>query len=415
MECGKPTRSPFRIAFVSTMNGCAWGGSEELWSQTALRLAQLGHQVSASVYKWPTRPDRITELEKAGAHLGFRPLQRGAIKRLFSRSLRSMFPGSLEFPDWLWLKRTNPDLVVISAGGPWDGVPWMLACRQLKVPYCPVVQAHSEIWWPLDEELENFRASYRDALLPVFVSHSNRRLLESQCGLRLERARVMFNPLNLRSREEVPWPDDSGTTQIACVGRLEPRAKGQDLLFHVFAQSKWRERPIRLNLFGKGGSERSLRNLASQLQLEAVCFQGHLSDLREIWASNHALILPSRFEGLPLAIVEAMLCARPVITTDVAGNAELVRDSVNGFVAAAPAASLVDEALERAWQRRKNWRQLGLQARRDALSAVPEDPVGELVRKLLSLAGGHGNSAVCSPAIGTGQEPALETIGRSAQ
>lgn len=414
MGCGKATRSSFRIAFVATMNGSAWGGSEELWSQTALRLAQLGHQISASVYKWPTRPERITELEKAGVHLGVRPLQRGAIKRLFSRALRSLFPGSLDIPDLLWMKRANPDLVVISQGGPWDGVPWMLACRQLKVPYCPIVQAHSEIWWPLDEELESFRTSYRDALLPVFVSHSNRRLLESQCGLRLERARVMFNPLNLRSREEVPWPEDSGTTQIACVGRLEPRAKGQDLLFQVLAQPKWRERPICLNLFGKGGSEQSLRSLASQLQLRAVRFQGHLSDLRQMWAANHALVLPSRFEGLPLAIVEAMLCARPVITTDVAGNAELVRDGVNGFVAAAPAASLVDATLERAWQRREDWRALGLQARCDVLRAVPEDPVGEFGQALLSLAGGHGTSAVSSSTSSAGQKPVPEAVRRSA-
>jgi glycosyltransferase involved in cell wall biosynthesis len=279
----------------------------------------------------------------------------------------------------------------------------------MKLPYCPIVQAHSEIWWPLDEELESFRASYRDALLPVFVSHSNRRLLEVQCGLRLERARVMFNPLNLRSREEVPWPGDSGPTHLACVGRLEPRAKGQDLLFQVLAQPKWRERPLFLNLFGKGGSEQSLRCLASQLQLESVRFHGHLSDLHRVWATNHALILPSRFEGLPLAIVEAMLCARPVLTTDIAGNAQLVRDGVNGFVAAAPAASLLDEALERAWQRRKDWRELGMQARRDALSAVPEDPVAEFARLILSLAGAD---LMGGPASGGVRNAVEESAGR---
>ncbi len=394
------------------MNGCPWGASEELWSQAALRMAQLGHRVHASVYRWPTRPDRITELESKGVRLAFRPLQRGAFKRLGSRSLRWLFPGALDVPDLLWLKRAKPDLVVISKGGPWDGVPWMLACRQMSIPYCPIVQAHSEIWWPLDEELESFRASYRDALLPVFVSHNNRRLLESQCGLRLERARVMFVPLNLRSRDEVPWPDDSGTTQIACVGRLEPRAKGQDLIFQVLAQSKWRERPMCVNLFGKGGSEQSLRALAAELQLMSVRFQGHLPDPRQIWATNHALILPSRFEGLPLAIEEAMLCGRPVITTDVAGNAELVRDGVNGFVAAAPAASLLDEALERAWQRRKEWQELGRQARRDVLAVVPEDPVEEFVRAVLSLAAGQGVPGGSDPGDCAVRETAGAMAGR---
>ena len=55
-----------------------------------------------------------------------------------------------------------------------------------------------------------------------------------------------------------------------------------------------------------------------------------------IWAEHHALVLPSRFEGMPLVVVEAMLCGRPCIVTDVGGNAELIRDGINGFLAKAP-------------------------------------------------------------------------------
>jgi hypothetical protein len=38
------------ILFISTMEGTPWGGSEELWSQAALRLLEKGHRISASVY-----------------------------------------------------------------------------------------------------------------------------------------------------------------------------------------------------------------------------------------------------------------------------------------------------------------------------------------------------------------------------
>ena len=77
-----------------------------------------------------------------------------------------------------------------------------------------------------------------------------------------------------------------------------------------------------------------------------------------------------------------MLCARPCIVTDVAGNTELIEDNVHGFVAAAPSPPCLDEALERAWQQRDRWQAIGQAAAARVRTAVPRDPVGELVRKL---------------------------------
>ena len=49
---------------------------------------------------------------------------------------------------------------------------------------------------------------------------------------------------------------------------------------------------------------------------------------------NHVHAMPSRIEGLPLVLIEAMLCGRPVVATDVAG-AEVIEDEVTGFLAGA--------------------------------------------------------------------------------
>ena len=51
---------------------------------------------------------------------------------------------------------------------------------------------------------------------------------------------------------------------------------------------------------------------------------------------------------MPLSLVEAMLCRRPCIATDVGGNRELIRDGVNGFLAKAPTVESLDEAMNRA-------------------------------------------------------------------
>jgi glycosyltransferase involved in cell wall biosynthesis len=376
-----------RFTFVSTMDGVAWGGSEELWSRTALSLCKAGHQIRISVFDWPTRPRQLAELAAAGANVNFRPRKRGLLGRAWQGCLTRVFPGPLSVAERSWLRRDATSLVVVSQGGPFDGVPWMLACARAGIPYCNVVQAHSEIWWPPDEDLDAIRQALDSARRVFFVSHANHRLMERQCAARLGNAEVVSNPLNAWPSEALAWPEETGMTHLACVARLEPRAKGQDLLLELFSSEKWRRRPLQLNLYGGGCCERSLRDLVSMFGAKQVQFQGHIEDVSSIWKKNHALILPSRYEGLPLAIAEAMLCGRPVITTDVAGNTELVRDGVNGFVAPAAALSLMDDALERAWVRRSEWKEIGLQARQDALKSVPADPIGEFSRKLLDLAG----------------------------
>ena len=95
------------------------------------------------------------------------------------------------------------------------------------------------------------------------------------------------------------------------------------------------------------------------------------------------LVLPSRAEGLPLALVEAMLCARPAVVTDVGGNAELCVDGETGFVAAAPAVSLLEQTLERAWNHRHEWQSMGTAARTRAERLIPIDPIGDFCREIL--------------------------------
>jgi glycosyltransferase involved in cell wall biosynthesis len=128
--------------------------------------------------------------------------------------------------------------------------------------------------------------------------------------------------------------------------------------------------------------ERNLRKLASSLQLKNVRFRGHVANVQAIWEENHLLVLPSRFEGLPLALVEAMWCARPATVTDVGGNAEMCVDGETGFVATAPAVGLMEQTLERAWNRRHEWESMGKAARARAEQFIPKDPIGNFCRQL---------------------------------
>jgi glycosyltransferase involved in cell wall biosynthesis len=173
---------------------------------------------------------------------------------------------------------------------------------------------------------------------------------------------------------------------MACVARLEPKSKGQDLLFQVLSHPRWKERPLELNLYGEGSCQNGLRRLAEHFHLKKVHFHGHVNDVKMIWEQNHLLVLPSRFEGLPIVLVEAMWCGRPALVTDVGGNAEVCVDGETGFVAAAPALGLLSETLERAWNKRHDWQRMGLAARVRAENLIPKDPVGDFCRQLQEIA-----------------------------
>jgi glycosyltransferase involved in cell wall biosynthesis len=118
---------------------------------------------------------------------------------------------------------------------------------------------------------------------------------------------------------------------------------------------------------------------------DRVVFAGHVSIVEEIWAFNHVLTMPSRWEGLPLAIVEAMLCARPVMATDVGGNSEVIENGVSGILAAAPTIASVREALEVLWTRREDLRDMGKAAAKTIRQKVPPDPIDVFARKIKCL------------------------------
>ena len=70
-----------RFAFVSTMVDWAWGGSEELWSQTAEQLNRAGHDVVVSVVHRRPIHERVAALSKQGIKVGTHPSYRDEIMR----------------------------------------------------------------------------------------------------------------------------------------------------------------------------------------------------------------------------------------------------------------------------------------------------------------------------------------------
>jgi len=371
-----------RIVFISAMEGFPWGGSEALWAAAAEKLARRGAQVYVSVKDWNKPVKEVEQLRAAGCRIFKRPTP-----GLARRALRKL-------PAWGEYARTHvkkigagADLIVVSQGGNCEGLEWAEAAQANSYRYAIIAQAAVEAWWPDDEFTERLAAAYEAACCPFFVSEANLILTRQQFVAPLRHARVIRNPFNVRYSARPQWPSSSSDElRLACVGRLDAAAKGQDILFQALVLPHWRERNICVSLFGRGINERSLRRWADDLKLTNVTFVGFVEDIEQVWSKHHALILPSRYEGMPLVLVEAMLCGRPAIVTDVAGHRELVRDGVNGFLAKAPTVELLDEAMNRAWENRHRLKEMGEQAAIDVRKFVSADPIEDFVRELIALA-----------------------------
>jgi len=376
-----------KIGFYSCMSGVPWGGSEELWWRAAQRLQEENHQVAVNYKWWPYPAKQLQQLAQKGGAVHFRnPPPAGFWKsqyqmatRWFAR--RNGSPGS-------WLDQVQPDCVLITIGYHPDRVEIAKYCSERNIPYAINVQCASNFFFIHGDHLESYRDWYRNAKKVYFVSAENQHKLETNLATQLTNSDIVCNPFNIDLEAIPDYPNDRETFRLACVGRIHFQSKGQDLIVDVMKRPKWRQRNIQISFCGSDqGNKRQLEELVRLHGLQnQLKFAGFVENVNQIWASHHGLLLPSRYEGAPLCVVEAMLCNRLCITSDTGRNVELMDDNVSGFIARGATADLLDEAMERAWQQRQHWKQIGGRAGRHVRQRFSIDPVREFVEKLKQLA-----------------------------
>ncbi|CAJ36559.1 glycosyltransferase family 4 protein [Methanocella arvoryzae] len=118
------------------------------------------------------------------------------------------------------------------------------------------------------------------------------------------------------------------------VGRMITQ-KGIPYLIDAMPAVLEKHPDVKLFLVGRGNALPGLKKKVAQMGLEkSVLFSGYLSEeqLKETYGTCDIFVLPSVWEVLPIAILEAMSSAKPVVCTTAGGNRELVRDGVNGYV-----------------------------------------------------------------------------------
>jgi glycosyltransferase involved in cell wall biosynthesis len=380
--------------FILSMIFDPWGGSESIWFENTPALQSMGYEVTVlkRKIKWAhpnflkLATDQVKLIELVEKSRLFRILKKNTLARWVLGSFEIASLDSMHLNFYRQVKKDRPAMVLINQGINFDGLPFGFLCKKLGIPYAFLSHKAVDFYWPPTNERKLMLEAIRGSRQNFFVSKQNLEITQGQFGVKIPNALLVQYPIK-RFVEPVPFPEITDFLELACIGRIFLIDKGQDILLRVLALDKWRNRKIRISFVGSGPDEKALKEMVVYLELINVEFKGFL-DTSDIWSSFHGLILPSRSEGFAMVVQEAMAAGRVVIATRAGGNSELIEDDENGFLAEANVTSL-DEALERAWNRKIEFEEMGKLAFKKFNFSYSDFPKNDFAQKLNSLINGQ--------------------------
>lgn len=306
-----------KIVFVISDMGM--GGAQRVVSLLAHALTQQSH-CDVSIISMGNAGDRgffdlpnnvvVHALNVLGVSAGFFPMISGNIKRI--ASLRSA------------LKSAKPDCVISFQTE--TNIVCLLAALGTKIPIIvsersdPYVHPQQKIWRVMR------RIAYPLATGAVLQTEYAARFFHY-----LRNKVVILNPVNISDRvtDEIPHK-----SYILGVGRLSVE-KGFDDLIAAHAIARRNYPDLKLILVGDGPERARLEQQVERLGTGGyVEFAGAQSDLKPYYLSATAFVLPSRFEGLPNALLEAMSYGCAVVSTPLfAAVSEIIAHGWDGLIA----------------------------------------------------------------------------------
>lgn len=179
------------------------------------------------------------------------------------------------------------------------------------------------------------------------------------------KARVIANPVMPPEVSAVGLRETKAKKTVVAVGRLT-HEKGLDLLFHAYKQIIGDHPEWQLVIWGEGPLHEELLSLATELGLESIVkFAGLTSNIHQELYKSDLFVLPSRFEGLPNALGEAMACGLPVIAFDCPGGGprKFIRDEIDGKLVPAGDVGILADTMSRFMHDAELRRSFGIRAK----------------------------------------------------
>ena len=377
-----------RIVVISTIRDI-WGGSEELWANMADEfLKNNNNKILHVSYENKQIHPKLLNLKSKGLIISTRP---GYIKANSSEISKLLQIGINFLKKKIInplsnVKKFKPDVVI------YNGTCYSIAKEKELIRYIRndkyvkffiIGHLNSDTTREInDYEANIIKNIYSICQKVFFVSNRNIITAERHLCTNIGNAFILKNPVNLNRIEYIEYPQGE-LMLFAMVGNLNTKHKGQDIVLSILSEPYWRTQNWRLNIYGTGPDEKYLNDLINHYSIaDKVIICGSVTDMNGLWAKNQILLMPSHMEGMALAIVEAMICGRPVIASDVGGASEWISDKVNGFIAEAATKNAFKKVMLEACAIFKNWEKMGKDAHIESMKLYDVTPGKTLLKHL---------------------------------
>lgn len=355
---------------------------DSLWVGGAERLAV---QVAKSID--PARFESVVWVTRGIEHSRNRMLQAelneaGIPLHVLERNSRNDLLAWRRFASFIRRRRTD----VIHAHGFGSNF-WSTVVG--RAAGAPVVVAHEHSWSFEGEPLRRFldrEVIARGADIFVAVSAEDRRRMIEIERIDPERIRVIPNgiappqPSGLDIRTELSIPAEAPVVTI--VSMLRPE-KAVEVLVEASLLLRKEFPDLRVLVLGLAPKASRLPEFSSRLGLDGtVLFLGLRRDVADVLEATDATVMCSDREGTPLAVVEYMAAAKPVVATRVGGLPDLIRDGENGFLVPPRDPPALADALAKLLRDRELRVQMGERGRERQRAEFDHDTMIEKIEEL---------------------------------
>lgn len=323
------------------------GGAERIVLNLAKGISERGYSVDLVLARaegpyMSQIPDTVRLIDlKAPRVLGSVP---ALIKYLQREHPTALLSGMFTNVIALWARRLS-------------GVPCRLVITEHN-SLSSIVKSKNDLRWHLYPKLAGWFYPWANKI--IAVSNDVADDLTRVAKIPRDLIEVVYNPIvtpDLQEKSEAPtehpWFKDGEPPVILAVGRLTDQ-KAFDVLIRAFSYVR-KDHPARLLILGEGENRPTLQSLIGQLELEQdVSLMGFVQNPYPYMAHASLFVLPSRWEGLPTVLVEALYLGMPIVATDCPGGSrEILQDGKFGRLVPVDDPLVLAEAIKRSMNDRR--------------------------------------------------------------
>ena len=294
-----------------------FGGAETMCENLSYGLAALGHTVTVvSLYNEQT--PIAQRLEQAGIRVVYLDKKLGLDFSMVPKLVKIM-------------RREKPDVVHTHL----DVIKYAAAAAKISGVRRCIHTVHNVAYEEAEGRLQKIINTVYFKLgwsVPVALSPEVLRTIVSFYGLKEEQVPMIFNGVelgNCRPKEQYSLGEPAC---ILHVGRFNDQKNHKGLL-EAFAEIVKSRPNCCLKLIGDGSLQQEMEQYAEKLGIrEKVSFLGNQTSVYPFLQEADVFLLPSKFEGMPMSIIEAMGTGLPIVASAVGGVPDMLRDGESGML-----------------------------------------------------------------------------------